>query len=517
MSRIAKTTITLMVVTILSKILGFLRELVLGAVYGATSYSDVYITTFNIPTVLFASIGTALATTFIPLYYDNKNNGGDNKALKFTNNIFNIVLILGIILCVLVFIFAKPLVSIFAIGFNEQELNYAANFTKIMIFGGLMAMLSNIMTSFLQIEGNFIVPGLIGLPFNIIIILSIILSIKVNIYILPIGTLIAMISQFLFQLPFAYKYGYRYKKMLDVKDEYVKKMIWLVAPVFIGVAVNQVNAMVDRTLASTLVEGSISALNYANRLNGFVMGLFITSISAVIYPMLSKISNETNNEDFISIITKSINSVILLVIPISIGAIVLSIPIIRVLFERGAFDLRATNMTSSALIFYSIGMVGFGLRDILGKVFYSLQDTKTPMINGAIAVCMNIILNIILVKFMGHSGLAFATSISAIICIFILFNSLNKKIGYFGQDKILKTTLKSLVSAVIMGIVTYIIYNLFTNILGIGFIQEVAALFGSIVIGVIVYGILIILLKVDEVNMITDMVKKRLVHNGELV
>ena len=112
-------------------------------------------------------------------------------------------------------------------------------------------------------------------------------------------------------------------------------------------------------------------------------------------------------------------------------------------------------MTAIALIMYSIGMVAFGLRDILGKVFYALQDTKTPMINGAIAMVMNIVLNIILVKYLQLAGLALATSISAIVCIFLLFGSLNKKIGYFGQDKIIKTTIKSIVSAAVMGLIIW--------------------------------------------------------------
>ena len=169
------------------------------------------------------------------------------------------------------------------------------------------------------------------------------------------------------------------------------------APVFVGVAVNQVNGLVDKTLASTLVEGSISALNYANKLNEFVMGIFIVSITSVIYPLLSKLSAANNKEEFNNSIVKSINYVILLVIPISIGAMVLSTPIVKLLFERGAFDLRATQMTSSALFCYSIGIIGFGLRDILSRVFYSIQDTKTPMINGAIAMALNIVLNLILI------------------------------------------------------------------------------------------------------------------------
>jgi putative peptidoglycan lipid II flippase len=462
----------------------------------------------NIPGTLFSLIGIALSTTFIPLYYENSKSIKESN--KFVNNIFNITLILSAILALLVFIFANQVVKIFAIGFNGDTFKLTVEFTKIIIVGALFMGTSSIFTSFLQAKENFTIPGLVGIPFNIIIIIAIILSSKISIYILPIGTVIAMLSRLLFQMPSLFKYGYRYKFTIGLKEDYIKKVIWLVGPVFIGVAVNQINTMVDRTLASTLLEGSISALNYANRLNSFVMGLFIMSIGTVIYPILSKLSANSDKESFIKTVYKSVNIVTLLVIPISIGAMVLATPIVSLLFERGAFDSRATDITAKALVFYSIGMVGFGLRDILGKVFYSLQDTKTPMINGAIAIGMNIILNLILVKFMGHAGLAFATSISAIACIFILFKSLKKKIGYFGQDKILKTTLKSLIASILMGIITYVTYSILSSVLVVGFIQQAISLFGSIAIGALVYGILVVILKVEEASMVINFARKKL-------
>lgn len=512
MSNVAKATIGLMIVTMISKVLGLGRELVLGSMYGASSYSDIYITTLNITMALFSVLGTTLITTFIPIYFENYELGGESRANKFSNNIFNIVLLLGLFLAILGFIFAKYLVKIFAIGFEGDVLITAIKFTKIMIFGGIFIGLNNIVTAILQAKGNFSIPGMASMPFNIIIIISIVLSVKVNIYILPIGTLIAMASQVLFQYPFARKKGYKYKLYIDTKDEFVKKMLLLIAPIFIGIAVDQLNTMIDRTLASTLVEGSISALNYANRLNGFVIGLFILSIGSVIYPILSRLSLNKDTTKFNETIVKSVNSVILLTLPISIGAIVLSTPIVEIIFKRGAFDLRATNMTSSALVFYSLGITGLGVREILNKVFYSLQDTRTPMINGIIAVILNIIFNIILVRFMGHNGLALGTSISSISCTLLLMINLKRKVGYFGSDKILITFIKSLIASIIMGIVTVFIYGIISNILGVGFIAKFISLFISICSGAIVYGILIILLKLDEVKVVIDIIKNKVKH-----
>ena len=500
-----------MLITMISKVLGFGREIVLGYFYGTSAYSDVYITAMNIPGVVFAAIGAALSTTFIPLYHEALENGGEKRALKFSNNIVCIVVTLSLGLAILGYIFAEPLVKLFAMNFEGEKLLLTVKFVRIMMIGVVCIGLSNIMTAYLQIQGNFTVPGMIGFPYNIVIISSIVISaVTKQIDILAIGVILGMAVQFLFQVPFAIKKGYKFKLVMDLKDEQLKKMVWLVLPVFIGVAVNQVNTMVDRSLASGLETGVITALNSANRLNGFVLGLFITTISAVIYPTLSKLSSENNKEKFAESVATSVNCVSLLVLPATVGAIVLATPIVRILFQRGAFNARSTTLTATALVFYSIGMIGFGLRDILGKVFYSLKDTKTPMINGVIAMVMNVILNIVLVNVMGHGGLALATSLSSIICILLLFCSLKKKIVYYGQDKINNTFFKALISSLAMGVVTYFVYKLFSGMLGLGFIQEAISLGASVGVGVIVYAVLVKVFKVEEIDMLIDMIKKKI-------
>ena len=512
MSKVAKAAVGLMGATLLAKCLGFGRELALASVYGASGVSDAFLVAMNIPAVIFQAIGTSLGTAFIPLYCEVNSSKGEEKSNLYTNNILNIVVLICLILSVFGVIFTKQIVKLFAVGFEGETLRLAIYYTRVLILGLAFLGISYIMMAFLQVKENFIVAGLMPIPYNILIIISIFLSSRVNPNILPWGTLFGLSLQFIFLYPFARKKGFRYKPFINLKDEKVKKMLFLIMPVLIGVAVTQVNTIVDRTIASTLVEGSISALNYATKLNQFVMGMFIVSISSVVYPMLSKLSTENNKEKFNQTISTSINTVILLVIPISAGAIVLARPIVKLLFQRGEFDERATYMTAIALIFYSIGMIGYGLRDILGKVFYSLQDTKTPMINGIIAMLLNITLNILFVKFtnMQIAGLAFATSISALVTITLLFINLQIKIGNFGLEKILIVMIKSLLSAILMGMVARFVYNSVFNILGDSFIDQVITLGSSVLSGALTYGIAIIVLKVEEVNLILGKVKTKL-------
>ena len=509
MSKVVKYAASLMAVTIVAKVVGFAREQVLSYAYGASMYTDIYIMAMNIPNVIFAAIGAALSTTFIPIYCDINENQGEKEAKKFTNNILTIVLIMCLIIAILGLIFTKPMLKVFAFGFSGQTLSIAMDFTRILIGSIVFIGIANVLTSYLQVKNNFTIPGLISLPQNIIVITAIIISIKYGPYAMVWGTLIGMSMQVLFQLPFAYKEGYKIKPYLNLKDESLKKMLILTGPVLIGVAVHQVNTMIDKSIASTLGEGAISALNFADRLNSFVLALFITSIAAVIYPMLSKLSTSKNKEVFEEYIVKSSNSIILLVMPVAVGAIILAKPIVKLLFERGAFDDTATKMTSIALVMYSIGLVGYGLRDIINKVFYSLQDTKTPMIYGVIAMGLNIIFNIVLSRFMGHAGLALGTSLSAIICTILLYINLGKKIGNFGQINIIKTFIKSLAASIIMGIITKYVYNYIDAMVGVSLISSIISLGSSVLIGAIVYAAIIIILKVDEVSMIKDIIKQK--------
>ena len=512
MSKVAKAAVGLMAATLIAKILGFGRELALSYAYGASGTSDAFLVAMNIPAVIFSAIGTSLGTAFIPLFCDIDAKQGKKASLRFTNNVLNIVVLICLITSLVGVLFTGPIVKLFAYGFKGETLSQAIYFTRVLILGMAFLGISYIMMAFLQVKENFIIPGLMSVPYNMLIIISIFLSVAINPNLLPWGTLFGLSLQFIFQYPFARKKGFRYIPYINLKDKYLKRMLWLIGPVLIGVAVTQVNSIIDRTIASTLVEGSISALNYATKLNQFVMGMFIVSISSVIYPMLSKLSTENNQKKFKESIVTAINVVALIIIPISVGAIILAEPIVKLLFQRGQFDVRATHMTAIALIFYSIGMLGFGLRDILGKIFYSLQDTKTPMINGIIAMILNIVLNLAFVKFtnMGLGGLAFATSISSLLTITLLSISLRKKIGAFGGSKILKVLIKALVSALLMALVTKFTYNAIGMILSQGFIQDAIKLAISVGLGAIVYAISIIVLKIDEVKLIFKMLNKKL-------
>ena len=511
MSKTAKAAAWIMMATMLSKILGFFREQIFANFYGTGIYADVFVLTLNIPALIMPIIGSAVATTYIPMYVETKEKKGEEEALKFTNNVLNVCYILAIVISLLGLIYTEQFVKVFAAGFvsNPEKFKTAVIFTKIMISGALFITGSKIIGSYLQVNDSFTAPSLIGLPYNVILISAIIISgLTKNIYILPVGALLAMASQLFFQIPFAKKKSYKYQTYLNFSDESIKKLGILVMPMLLGVSVGQINTYIDKLLASLLLDGRLSALNYANKLNEFVLALFVTSIITVIYPKLSKLSNSDDKSGFINTIVRSSNVVVLVVLPISVGFIIFAEPIVRILFERGMFNAESTQLTTIALQLFSLGLLACGVRDVLYRVFYSLSDTKTPMINSSISLIINIVLNLILIKPLGHAGLALSTSISSILTAILLFFSLRKKKGHFGGMRIVKTGLKSALGTAVMAVVAWFTYSKLFGFLGAGLINEILSVGTAALLGAGIYLFIITLMKVEEVDLVFDLLKK---------
>ncbi|MDR1774337.1 MAG: murein biosynthesis integral membrane protein MurJ, partial [Clostridioides sp.] len=511
MSKTAKAAIWIMLATMLSKILGFVREQVLAYYYGTSMVKDVFVLTVGIPGLIIAIIGSAVATTFIPLYFQSKEKKGDEGALKFTNNILNICYVIAIIIAIVGLLFTKQFVTVFAVGFRSdpEKFAMAVKFTRIMISGVLFISGSKLIGAYLQVNNSFAIPSLVGLPYSIIIILSTIVSAVTNkLYILPVGALIAMASQLIFQLPFAKKLSYKYEAYINFKDDSIKKMLSMIMPMLLGVSIGQINVYVDKLLATTLATGKLSALDYASKLNDFVIALFVTSIVTAVYPKLSKLTNKKDKKGFIETVVTSSNFIILVVLPISVGFIVFAEPIVRILFERGKFNAESTQLTRTALRLYATGLTFLGIRDILYRVFYSMGDTKTPMINSSIALICNIVLNFTLIKPFGYKGLAFSTSIATMITVALLFVSLQKKSGYFGEKLIISTGIKSLGASIVMAFCALFIYKFLYAYLGTGMIKELVSVGVASVVGALLYLGIIVLLKVKEVNMLFNVLKQ---------
>lgn len=499
-----KTTVIIIFITLLSKIFGFAREMVLSYFYGASSVSDAYIVSLTVPSVIFGFIVVGIATGYIPLFTKIENTVGEKSAVDYTSNLINILMLLSTITIILGFFYTDIIVKIFASGFEGDTLSLAIKFTRIALIGIYLTALLNILVSYLQIKGSFYIPALVGFPLNIITVLAIVISAITNVNLLPIGTVLAIFCQVLLLIYFAKRKGFKYSPILNFRDPAIIHTMHIATPIILGSSVNQINQLVDRTIASNIAVGGISSLNYAHKVDGLIQGLFITSIIAVLYPTISKLAVQGNKKELKRLVSESINIIGLLVIPSSIGAMIFSRQLVIFLFGRGAFDIFAINMTSISLFFYSSGMIAFGLRDILTRVFYSLGDSKTPMINGIIGVLINIILNMILSRYIGIGGLALASSIAGGVVCVILFVKLRKKIGPFRLSSILKNYAKILFASLIMGLLAKLSFNYLTSSLS----QNLSLLI-AIGVGAVSYFVIIYFMKIEVVDVIVGAIKKK--------
>lgn len=509
----AKSAIIIIIFTLGSKFLGFIRETLIAAKFGSGVETDAFFIALAATGLITTLISNAITTTFIPILSEIESKEGKKGKVSHANNMINIIIFISIILIILAWFFSPLIIKLTAKGFEGEQFNLAVNLMRtglpMILFSGVIGSL----TGFLHSEQKHKSSAAIGFPFNFVYIFFLLfLSSKFGIKGLMVAGVIAVMSQLLIQIPEARKSGFRYKFIFDIKDEYIKKVLLLSTPVLIGVAINDINVIVNRTLASDLVSGSISALNYANKLKGLILGVFVSAITTVIFPLLAKESNNGNIKGMKRIMGYGVNLILLITIPATVGMIVLSTPIVQVAFERGAFTPDDTIMTSSALIFYSLGLVAGSLRLLTTRVYYSLQDTKTPMVNGVLSVGLNIVLSLILVRFMAHAGLAFATSISSSFAVLLMFYDLKRKIDSLGTKGYIKIFIKSGVASAIMGVVAYVVYHGLYGILGASTIYNLISLLVAVGFGVLVYGVLCYVFRVEEVRDVVGKVKDRLIR-----
>lgn len=501
----AKSALIIIVFTLGSKILGFLREVLIAAKFGSGMETDAFFVALTATSIITGLMANTIKTTFVPVLSDIEAKEGAKGKIRHTNNMINIIIVFSLVLASAGFLAAPILVKILAKGFQGEQFKLATTLTRIGMPKLIISCVLGVFAGFLHSEQRHASVAAIGIPFNLVYIFFLIfLSGIYGIRGLMVAAVVAVLSQLLIQISEIKKSKYRYEPVFDIKDKYIRKALYLSLPVFVGVAINDLNAIVDRTLASSLTTGSISALNYANKLNQLILGVFIYSITTVVFPILSKEASNKNIPALKKTMGYGVNLILLITLPTTVGMIILAKPIVEIAFQRGAFDAAATAMTSQALMFYSIGLVAMALNQLISSVYYSLQDTKTPMINSGISLAMNVVLNLIFIRFLAHAGLALATSIATTITAFFLLYQLKKKIGRLGTMVFLRCGLKAGLASAVMGVAVYATYSVLYSLLGESKINNIVSFVTSSSLAVIVYIVLCYLLKVNEIRMFVD-------------
>ncbi len=507
----ARSVLFLIILAVTSKFLGLIRDMLMASNFGASIISDTFFLSNTVLILITTLITHAINTTMIPVLSKIMIDDGISAKNKLTNNILHIMVISSSIVVIISWIFTPFIINIFAPGFDKDQLKLMIRLIKIGLPSIILSAIAGVYRGYLHSEFKYSEASISDLALSVInIVFLLLFSKKYGIETLMIAIIVSGFVQIFIQSIGLKTTTYRYRMILNFKDRNIKKITLLTIPVLISTGISDLNKIIDKIMASILPEGSISALNYANKTNTIAMGIFITSIITVIYPMLSDAASRNDMNQLKAILRRGINSIFLITFPTTVIVLVFANPIIKLLFERGAFDSVATNMTAESLFFYSFALTGMALRLILIKVFYSLQDTKTPLINGIISSFLNVGLNFILIRHMAHKGLALATSISSLILTVFLLISITRKIGSIDIKKILFPAIKILLSSLIMGIIMYLLVNKLPIIYGKNAITNNWIFLVIVLLGIIIYGVLICLFKIGEAQWLLMSVVSRL-------
>lgn len=453
------SSITLMGVILVAKIIGMLRDIVIANYFGTTNVSDAFLIALSVPTLLFYLIGHGLSTAYIPMYNRVKVEKGEKEAQRFSNNLLTASFALSTIIVILLLFATRFVVKIFAAGFDEATADIAVRLIRISASSIYIMCAVNVFGGYLQANKNFLAPAAISLPRNAAIVVAVILAAAWGTDWLGVGLLAAYILELLVLLPFVLKKGYIYKPRLRLNDEYMRQTLYVVAPIVLGVCVGQVNKIVDKSMASTIVEGGISALTYASVTNNAVQEVLVTGIITILFAKCSEYAAKQEHEKVKSKLSETINVMLLLIIPVCVGVVILAEPIVSLVLCHGEFDQHSLEMTAGVLRFYTVGLLFLAMRDTMVKVFYAYKETRTTTLVSITAILGNIVMNLVLGRIMGINGLALATSLSAVYSCVMLYILLRKKIGDFGFRRMLAVALKSVIGCVPMAVTALLVYK----------------------------------------------------------
>lgn len=457
-----KSGIFVMLMILISRVLGLARSIVIAYYFGATAATDAFFSAFKISNFFRQLLGEgALGTSFIPLYNEKVEKQGEKEGRKFIFSILNIVFIFSVVVSLIMIVFSDEIISIIVSGFSYETKQIASEILKITSSYFIFISLSGMICAILNNFKCFIVPASTSIFFNIAILGGAIFFGKTyGIKAMAYGVLVGGFLQLLVVLPQFLKRVGIYSFKIDFKDEYIKRIFYLMVPMLVGIVARQFNTIVDQYFASYLATGGVSALENATRIYNLPIGVFGISISTIIYPTLSK---KIVVKDYISVeehIKKGLNILLFLVVPSIIVLTLYSQDVVKLIFGYGKFSKDAIKITAESLFYYSIGLYFYTAIHLLSRAFYGMKNSKDPVKFSITAIIINIVLNALLINILEYKGLALSTSISAMVNFFLLIYTFRKKYIKINFRPVFIFFIKVFLASMIAFVFSYYIKNI---------------------------------------------------------
>lgn len=442
--------------TLLSRILGFARDMVIAWFFGAGMISDAFFVAFRLPNLFRRLFGEgSLTIAFIPVFSAHLTTRGKPEAFAMARSALRVLSIL-LTVGVIVGIIAAPLIiRVIAPGFHGLQFSLTTALTRMMFPYIFLICLVALCMGILNALGHFAAPALAPVLLNLSIIISVFLlspHMAEPVFSLAIGVLAGGLLQLVLQVPFLIQKEFYFWHPAPLSHPALGRVGRLMLPSIFGSAVYQISILIGTLLASFLPEGSVSYLYYADRVVQFPLGIFAVSLSVAVLPGLSRQAAGNDMAGLKDTFAYAVKLVFFITIPATVGLIVLRRPIVDLLFQRGAFDSQSAAMTANALLCFAVGLCAFSAVRIVVSLFYALGDARTPVRIALVSITANIILGLGLMGPLGHAGLALATSLSSLLNVGLLMRAMRTKIGGFGGKKIVESVMKSVLCSSFMGV-----------------------------------------------------------------
>jgi len=405
---------------LLSRVLGLVREIVIGRQFGTGPELDAYLAAFRIPDFLFILVaGGALGSAFIPVFTTYLTEQKEDEAWRLASAIMNIVAVAVTALAIMAAILAPFLVQYFiAPGFGPAQHALTVELVRVLMISTVLFALSGLLMAILNACQHFVLPAFAPVVYNLAIIVGALVLAPwpgMGVRGLVAGVVLGAILHVGMQAPALSRYGGLYWPTFGLNLPGVREVARLMGPRVLGLTATQINFVVNTALASTLPAGSVSALNYAWLLMLLPQGIFAQAIATVAFPTFSEQSARGATAELRHTLSRLLRLILFVTIPASVGLYLLRVPLIQVLFQRGNFTLRSTEMTAWALQFYALGLFAHSTVEIVTRAYYALHDTRTPVSIGIGTMLLNIALSLVLIGPLAHGGLALANSVATIL------------------------------------------------------------------------------------------------------
>jgi len=504
--------------TFSSRILGFVRDMILARAFGASTVADAFYVAFRIPNFLRELFAEgSMSAAFVPVFSEYLSLKGKEQAKKLAQATVTLLALITTAVVLLGIVFSPQIISVIARGFLDapEKFHLTVLLTRMMFPFLLFIALSALVMGVLNSMRRFGPPAFSSAVYNLVNIATILLLtpyFQEPVFAAAIGVTLGGLAQFLMQLPALHSEGFSIAFLRPIMPIHagVVKMGRLILPTVLGLSVTQVNLLVNTFLASFLPPGSVSYLYYGMRLIHFPLGIFAVALSTALLPTLS---TQASKKDFPALsrsFSFGLRLVFFITFPALFGLILFRVPIVQTLFERGAFDRVATLGTADALLFYALGLWAFAGIRIVVPVFYAMQDTKTPVKIGVFAMLLNVALNLALMSPMQHRGLALATSLAAIFNFLSLLVVLKQRIHWSDGTRIIRSHLKVMLSSLVMLLPAYWISEQVQWHEGGAWTMKIASLGAAIAVSALGYFVLQYLLKSEELHFLRELIQKRL-------